>query len=170
MITPTGSNSTAYGTVGTIGLIATQSSNVATFPVTIDVTGSPAGLYAGSTANVSIIVKQLDNVVEVPTAAVSYSSGNPTVVVVRGGQHVTTPVTLGQSASGETQVTKGLSPGEQVLERVVHFSGLPGGRGQGLLGGAGGFGGSGGLGGGGGFGGAGGPRAGFTPGGGGFGG
>ena len=39
---------------------------MATFPVTIAVTGSPSGLYAGSTATVSIIVQQINNVVEVP--------------------------------------------------------------------------------------------------------
>ena len=33
----------------------------------IDVTGNPTGLYAGASADVSIIVKQLNNVTEVPT-------------------------------------------------------------------------------------------------------
>ena len=46
---------------------------MATFPVVIDVTGDPSGLYAGSTADVTIIVKQLNNVVEVPTAAITYT-------------------------------------------------------------------------------------------------
>ena len=45
-----------------------ESANVASFPVVIDVTGTPTGLYAGSSATVSIIVKQLNNVTEVPTA------------------------------------------------------------------------------------------------------
>ena len=86
-ITPTGSTTPAYGTVASIGLIATESSNVATFPVVIDVTGIPTGLYAGSTADVAIIVKQLNNVVEVPTAAINYStSGQATVTQVKNGQ------------------------------------------------------------------------------------
>ena len=50
-ITPTGASAVVYGTVASIGLIATQTSNVATFPVVIDVTGNPGGLYAGSTAS-----------------------------------------------------------------------------------------------------------------------
>ena len=70
-VTPTGATTVDYGTVASIGLIATETSDVATFPVVIDVTGDPTGLYAGSTADVSIIVKQLNNVVEVPTAAIT---------------------------------------------------------------------------------------------------
>ena len=89
-VTPTGATTVDYGTVASIGLIATETSDVATFPVVIDVTGDPTGLYAGSTADVSIIVKQLNNVVEVPTAAITYStSGQATVTEVKGGKHVT---------------------------------------------------------------------------------
>jgi multidrug efflux pump subunit AcrA (membrane-fusion protein) len=140
-ITPTGSTTPAYGTVATIGLIATESSSVATFPVVIDVTGTPSGLYAGSTADVAIIVKQLNNVVEVPTAAINYSSGGQTTVTqVKAGQDVTTSVTLGQAASGETQITGGVTSGNQVVERVVKFTGVPGGSRTGGLGGFGGTG------------------------------
>ena len=161
-ITPTGSTTPAYGTVATIGLIATESSSVATFPVVIDVTGTPSGLYAGSTADVAIIVKQLNNVVEVPTAAINYSSGGQTTVTeVKAGKDVTTSVTLGQAASGETQITGGVTSGDQVVERVVTFTGVPGGS---RTGGLGGFGGAGG-----GFGGTGRfPAGGFGGGGGGF--
>jgi hypothetical protein len=161
-ITPTGSTTVSYGTVASIGLIATESSDVATFPVVVDVTGDPSGLYAGSTAEVSIIVKQLNNVVEVP---ISYSTGGQaTVTQVKGGKHVTTSVNVGQAESGETQVTSGLVSGDSVLERVVKFTGVPGATRSGGLGGLGGT--NGGLGGtgsfpSGGFGGAGG--SGFTP-------
>jgi multidrug efflux pump subunit AcrA (membrane-fusion protein) len=165
-ITPTGATALDFGTVASIGLIASESSDVATFPVVIDVTGDPTGLFAGSTADVSIIVKQLNNVVEVPTAAITYStSGQATVTEVKNGTHVSQPVTVGQAASGETQITSGISAGDSVVERVVKFTGVPGGTGTGGLGGTG-FTRGGGLGGGG-FGGGGG--GGFT-GGGGFGG
>ena len=46
-ITPTGPTTPVYGTVGSISLIGSQSSDVTTFPVVIDVTGNPTGLYAG---------------------------------------------------------------------------------------------------------------------------
>jgi membrane fusion protein, macrolide-specific efflux system len=148
-ITPTGATTLDFGTVASIGLIASESSDVATFPVVIDVTGDPTGLFAGSTADVSIIVKQLNNVVEVPTAAITYStSGQATVTEVKNGKHVSQPVTVGQASAGETQITSGISSGDSVVERVVKFTGVPGGTRTGGLGGAGftgggGFGGSG---------------------------
>ena len=114
-VTPTGATTVDYGTVASIGLIATESSDVATFPVVIDVTGDPTGLYAGSTADVSIIVKQLNDVVEVPTAAITYNptSGQATVTEVKNGKHVTVDVTVGQAAAGETQITAGVVGGRQ---------------------------------------------------------
>ncbi len=42
-IVPTGSTTTVYGTVASVSLIGSQSSNVTTFPVVIDVTGDPSG-------------------------------------------------------------------------------------------------------------------------------
>jgi macrolide-specific efflux system membrane fusion protein len=168
-LTPTGATASDFGTVASIGLIATESSNVATFPVVIDVTGDPSGLYAGSTADVSIIVKQLNDVVEVPTAAISYTNGQATVTKVKNGKHVTQTVTVGQAATGETQIISGVWAGDSIIERVVKFTGRPGATGGGgLFGGTGtgtgrtftgggGFGGGGRFGGGaGGFGGAGG--------------
>jgi RND family efflux transporter MFP subunit len=133
-ITPTGASSPVYGTVGSFSLIGSQSSNVTTFPVTIDVTGSPSGLYPGASASVSIIVKQLNNVTEVPTAAISYdSSGQATVTEVVNGAHVVKDVTTGASENGETQIVSGVSPGAKILEQQIRFN-APGG-GTGLLGG-----------------------------------
>lgn len=163
VITPSGSTTNVYGTVSSVGLIASSSSTVATFPVSIAVTGSPTGIYAGSTATLSIVVEQLNNVIQVPTAAISYSGGQSTVTVVQNGNHVSRAITTGVSSAGETQVTSGLTSGEKVLEQVVKFNGVAGGGGRSLFGGgttgAGGAGGArfrGGAGGAGGFSGAGG--------------
>lgn len=135
---------TDYGTVGSISLIGSQSSNVTTFPVVINVTGDPSGLYAGASADVSIIVKQLNDVTEVPTAAISYgTNGQATVTEVVNGAHVVKDVTTGAAQSGETQITSGVEPGTKVLEREVKFNAPTGGAGGGLFGGTGGTKGSG---------------------------
>jgi multidrug efflux pump subunit AcrA (membrane-fusion protein) len=121
-ITPTGATTPVYGTVGSISLIGSQNSNVTTFPVVVDVTGNPPGLYAGASADVSIIVKQLNNVTEVPTGAISYdSNGQATVTQVINGAHVVTDVTVGAAENGETQITSGVRPGDKVLERQITF-------------------------------------------------
>ncbi len=133
-ITGTGSTAAVYGTVGSISLVGSQSSNVTTFPVVVNVTGSPTGLYAGGSADVSIIVKQLNNVTEVPTGAISYtSSGQATVTQVVNGAHVVKDVTVGAAENGETQITSGISPGAKVLEREITFK-APGGGAGGLFG------------------------------------
>ena len=99
----------------------------------------PTGLYAGSTADVSIIVKQLNDVTEVPTQAISYNTnGQATVTQVVNGSHVVKTVTVGSAASGETQITSGVKAGDKVLERTISFKGGAGGTtGGGLFGGGG---------------------------------
>jgi macrolide-specific efflux system membrane fusion protein len=164
VITPENSTTAVYGTVTSVGLVASSSSTVATFPVTIAITGSPTGLYAGSTATVSIVTKEIVNAVQVPTAAISYSNGQSTVTAVVNGSHVVKSVTTGQVSSGDTQITSGLSSGDKVVERVVKFNPSAAGGGKSLFGGSSSSGSTGGFPGGGS-----GPPSGFT-GGGGFGG
>ncbi|HWD09828.1 MAG TPA: biotin/lipoyl-binding protein, partial [Actinomycetota bacterium] len=122
IITPSGSTTQVFGTVSSVGLIASSSGGVATFPVDIAIGGSPSGLYAGSSATVAIVVKQVTGAIEVPTAAISYSNGNPMVTKVVNGRHVPTPVTTGITANGNTQITSGVASGDVVLEQVVKFN------------------------------------------------
>ncbi len=136
-ITPSESTSQVIGTVASVSLIASSSSSssVAEFPVVIDVTGTPSGIYPGDSATASIIVKQIDNAVEVPTAAISYQNGQATVTKVVDGSHATQDVTTGVSLNGETQITRGLAAGDQIVEQVVKFSGT-GGTARSLFGGS----------------------------------
>lgn len=146
-VTPSGSRTKVFGTVSSVGVIASSSSGVATFPVTIAVTGSPTGLYVGGTAGVAIIVKALTDVLTVPTSAIHTENGLTVVHQVKNGATVTTPVTLGLVSGTTTQVTKGLSLGDEVVVSTSSF-----GAGSGSTGtrtrGTGTFGGTGGLGGG----------------------
>ena len=148
-ITPTGSTTLAFGLVTSVGIVATSSSGSAAFPVVVSVTGSPTGLYAGSAANVSIIYRQLSDVLVVPTLAVTRNNGNTYVTLDKNGVKSQEQITVGLSSGGSTQVVSGLNNGDTVVETV------PTARSRGT-GGTGGFGGSGRSGGGaGGFGGGG---------------
>jgi macrolide-specific efflux system membrane fusion protein len=149
-VLPQGATTPVYGTVTSVGLLASSSSGVASFPVVITVTGTPSGLYAGATASVSIVYKQLSNVLEVPTAAIRYSGGKASVLEDRSGKAVPVGVTVGTSAGGYTQITGGIPAGQQVLEAVTT---TPRPTTSGAARGGGGFGGGGFGGGGGGFGG-----------------
>jgi macrolide-specific efflux system membrane fusion protein len=168
--TTTGAAATPiYGTVTSVGLIASSTSGVTSYPVTISVTGAQPTLHPGASASVAIIVKQLTDVLAVPTAAIHYTGSTAKVTRVVSGRHVETTVTTGTASGAETQITKGLTAGDTIVVPVTQRVGGAGGAGTrggtgtgGFGGGGGGFGGGGG---GGGFGGGG-----FTGGGGGFGG
>jgi macrolide-specific efflux system membrane fusion protein len=127
VITPQGASGPVSGTVASIGLTADTSSGVATFPVTINVTGSTSGLYAGASASVSIIYNQLTNVLAVPAAAVFPGpDGKSVVTVMVHGRQVQKDVTTGLTTGGLTQITGGLTAGEPVVVNIVRISGVQG--------------------------------------------
>ncbi len=122
-ITVSGSTTPIYGTVGSIGLLASTTSGVASFPVVIDVTGSPTGIYGGSSATVSIITEELQDVVVVPTGAIHYSGNDTTVTLDSDGNKVSRTVQIGAASDGDTQVTSGLSVGDKIEVTTVTFHG-----------------------------------------------
>jgi multidrug efflux pump subunit AcrA (membrane-fusion protein) len=127
VITTEGAAGPVAGTVASIGLTANTTSGVATFPVVINVTGTPSGLYAGASANVVIIYKQLAGVLAVPAAAVGVSDGKTVVHTIVGGHQVARDVTTGLTAGGLTQITHGLTAGQQVVVAIPHVGTSSGG-------------------------------------------
>ncbi len=158
VIIPDGATSPVFGVVSSVGLIASTTSGVASYPVTIAVTGNPGGLYPGASATVTLIVRQLSNVTTVPTAALHYTSSGAVVYEMVNGRQVAHPVTTGMTSGGETQIVSGLSVGTEVVVPGARTGaglttgGTTRGTGRGFGGfgggGGGGFGGGGGLGGG----------------------
>lgn len=118
-ITPTGGAETVYGTVATIGRIATaDSSGAATFPITIDVTGTPKGLYAGSSADVSIITRKVTDVLTVPTQALHTEGDETYVWVVDGTDRRRQVVETGVAYGPSTEVKSGLAEGDVVEVQI----------------------------------------------------
>jgi multidrug efflux pump subunit AcrA (membrane-fusion protein) len=118
-ITTSGSATPVFGLVSSIGIVASSSSGASAFPVVINVTGSPAGLYAGSSANVSIIYRVLSNVLVVPTLAVTRANGNAYVTIDQNGVKSQRQITAGLSSGGSTQVVSGLASGDTVVVPVL---------------------------------------------------
>jgi multidrug efflux pump subunit AcrA (membrane-fusion protein) len=113
-IVPDGATAPVYGTISSVGLLASSASGVATYPVVVSITGSPTGLHAGATATVSLIYKQLTGVLTVPTAAVHLVNGTTVVYVMTGSKQSLRDVTVGLASGGLSQITSGLTAGEQV--------------------------------------------------------
>jgi macrolide-specific efflux system membrane fusion protein len=105
----------ATGSVTSVGMVASASSGVSSFPVVVTVAGTPAGFYSGATVQVAITYNELTDVVEVPTAAINISGGRSTVTVTNNGAKSTQVITTGVASGGMTQVLTGLSPGDQVV-------------------------------------------------------
>lgn len=120
-ITPTGGGEVAYGTVSEVGVIATASdSGAAQFPVTVDITGKPTGLYAGSTATLAITVTQATDVLAVNTQALHTDGDETYVYVVDGSKRTKQVITVGETYGMQTEVLSGLEEGDVV--ELVSFS------------------------------------------------
>jgi len=146
VVTPAGATQGLTATVSSVGVLGTVTSGVATFPVTVDISGSHASLRSGMSAIVTVILNQVVGVLTVPTSAVHTNGGSSTVQVLKNGAPVSTPVTVGASDATLTEIQSGLNPGDTVVIATVtatipsSTSGATGGRG-GFGGGGGGFGG-----------------------------
>lgn len=132
-LTVDGAATTVYGTVSSVAVIASSSSSgSASYPVDIAVTGNPAGLHAGASVTVSIIYKQLSNVLTVPALAVRDVNGKSVVDVssngAPNGSRVARTVTVGESGGGLVQITSGLKEGDVVFVAIPSAGGGSGSR------------------------------------------
>ena len=119
VIVPDGATGPVYGVVNSVGLIASTTSGVASYPVTIAVTGNPGGLYPGASATVTLVVKQIAT--RPPCRPPRHStSGGAEVHVMVNGHQVTVPVTMGITSTGETQIITGLTAGPRVVGTARH--------------------------------------------------
>ena len=96
-------------------------SNVVTYAVTVTLSAPPDTVFAGMSATVTITTASVDNVLRVPTSAISGSdSAGYNVLVLNGdGSVTTTVVQIGLVTTAQTQITGGLSVGETVVTGTV---------------------------------------------------
>ena len=130
---------TFTGQVLSIQPVGQTVSNVVVYNVICQVDRTDTRLLPAMTATVQIIVEQQDNVLLIPTSAISYArsqtgsaivrgspttkpeggdaqAGSPAVVLVlRDGNPVPTPIRIGSSDDQNTVVLSGLTVGEQVI-------------------------------------------------------
>ena len=147
-------NATAPAKVATIAPTATTSNNVNSYAVVVSLDQLPAGIRIGQTVTVTVTVAQVDNAIRVPSVAVRTAGTRHLVTVVAAGSNQARPVEIGVAGDTFTEITSGLTVGEQVVIATPTATtgtngGPPGGGGFGGGGlGGGGAGGAGGAGGG----------------------
>lgn len=138
--------------IAAINPIASSSSSVVQYTVTFALDQANKQLKPGMTANVAVTVAEKDNVLQVPSAAVTGSGRNARVTVLKNGVSQTVPVIAGLAGDSSTEIVSGLTAGETyvITTTVARSTGAAGTSTTPTVRPGGGFGG-GGFGGGGGF-------------------
>jgi multidrug efflux pump subunit AcrA (membrane-fusion protein) len=118
-VTPAGSTEALSGKVSAVATVATVTSGVATFGVTVAIDGDNPSLHAGVSASVSIIINQVSQVLTVPASAVRGTGAASSVQVLVNGKPQSTPVQVGATDALRAQILSGLNPGDQVVIATV---------------------------------------------------
>jgi hypothetical protein len=106
------------GSVISIGLTPDTSNSPVTYPVTIGLTGQPAGLHPNGFASV-VIGTGHSRGVSVPTSAVHYTKHGATVTVYAAGRAHAVKVSVGTKGPVRTRITAGLTVGQQVVLAIL---------------------------------------------------
>jgi HlyD family secretion protein len=113
-----------HGKVVDVARVGTSVQSVVNFNVTVELTDPDAEVKPGMTASVTVTIQSLDNVLLVPNRAVHLVNGQRVVYVLRNGQLVEVPITLGASNDTSSEVTSGeISVGDAlVLNPPLNFT------------------------------------------------
>jgi RND family efflux transporter MFP subunit len=136
---------TAEGTVTEVDILPTSStsgttSSVTTYNATITIDKAPDDVRQGMSASVVVTTDEASDVLWVPSAAVTTAGGVSTVTVRTNGVDSTVTVETGLEGDSGTEITSGLSEGQQVVidtssTESSSTSGFPAGGGLGFAGG-----------------------------------
>ncbi|MFI5100392.1 MAG: efflux RND transporter periplasmic adaptor subunit, partial [Actinomycetes bacterium] len=148
-VVPDGSGTALAATVSYVA-VAPSTSGGSSYLVRLTFGGTPAGLRDGIQAAVTLVVAQASDALSVPTSAVSHLGSLTYVTVLDAGTPRRTIVTVGAVGPLYTQITRGLTAGQQVVLADVdaaiptstlnnRFARFAGAGGLGGLGGTGGF-------------------------------
>ncbi len=103
------------GTVERVNPVATTTSNVTAFIARITLVNPAAGVRPGATATVQIQTNIRQNVLTVPTRAVTQVNGQPAVTVAFRNSTFLVPVRTGLSDGRNTEILDGLSEGDEIV-------------------------------------------------------
>jgi macrolide-specific efflux system membrane fusion protein len=104
--------------VTSISVLSTNTSGVVSYDVTLELTQNSSRLRPGMSATATIISGQVNNALNVESAAISSAGSTSTVEAVKSGKLVVTPVITGLVGTSATQIVAGLSAGEEVAIRI----------------------------------------------------
>jgi macrolide-specific efflux system membrane fusion protein len=112
---------TLTGKVSEVDSSGTVSQGVVSYNATITPDTSNDSIKGGMTTTANIITKVVSDALVVPNAAVKTdTSGNKYVQILQSGKPVNQTVEVGISTDTYTQITSGLTEGQQVVTQTVN--------------------------------------------------
>ena len=114
---------TVNGNVISMDVNQTLVSNVVTYYAHIALTNPPAGVKPGMTASVAVVLDKRDNVVTLPTSAVSTRGNTATVTVRAAGKDSSRTIAVGLRGDNAVEIVSGLQAGEVVVTKVTSATG-----------------------------------------------
>lgn len=105
------------GTVTEVGMLPSTDSGAAEYPVTITVDGTAEGLFDGVAIDADIVYESRENVLTVPSAAVTTDDDGTSTVTIVGDDDARSTVTVevGETVGDLTEILSGLEEGDEVL-------------------------------------------------------
>lgn len=114
---------TVTGSVISLDVNQTLVSNVVTYYARVALPDPPAEVKPGMTASVAVVLDKRENVVTLPTSAVTTRGNTATVTVRAGGKDSTRTIAVGLRGDNAVEVVSGLQAGETVVTKVTTTSG-----------------------------------------------
>ncbi len=106
---------TFTGKVISIDLSGSVSSNVTSYPAVILLDIKSEEILPNMAASASIITNTKDEVLMIPSTAVTTQNGSSTVQVMKNGKPASVAVEIGLASDENTEITSGLSEGDVVV-------------------------------------------------------
>jgi HlyD family secretion protein len=96
--------------------VGTNNQGIVEFNITLEIVEPDNAVRPGMTAAVNIIINQLEDVLQVPNRAVRIVDGERVVYILKNGELVPVPITLGVSSDLNSEVLNSeLAAGDQVV-------------------------------------------------------
>ncbi len=106
---------TFTGKVLSINTNGSVSSGVTTYPAVIEFDTEAQGVYPNMAVSATIITAVKDNVILVPSAAVTKSGDQSSVKVLKSGQPETVNVETGDTNDTQTEIVSGVNDGDEII-------------------------------------------------------
>ena len=107
------------GKVTAVASTSTVVSDVVTYNATISLINPPTEVKEGMTASVSVVTQTRQNVLQLPSSAITTNGNASTVELLQNGKTTVTPVTTGLVGASTTEIVRGLQKGDVVVEPTV---------------------------------------------------